>query len=72
MKKIITKAKNLKDSYYLPTSAKWRKIGDAIQDVAIIGGGIVALIASPPAWVPVLILGIGRLGKIITNFTTKE
>jgi purine-cytosine permease-like protein len=69
MKKLANKAANLAANYYQPTPAKWRKIGDAIQDVAIIAGFIVALVAAPPVWVPVAILVVGRIGKIITNFT---
>jgi hypothetical protein len=63
--------KTLKDGYYQPTPAKWRKIGDTIQDIAVIGSAIVAVVAAPPAWIPVLIFAVGRLGKIITNFATK-
>jgi hypothetical protein len=61
--------KNKLNNYYKPTPVKWRKIGDTFQDVAILAGSVVALVASPPAWVPVAILVIGRIGKIITNFT---
>lgn len=67
----MKKIKELKSGYYQPTPKKWRKIGDAIQEVALIGAGIVAVIASPPAWVPVVIATIGRIGKIITNFSTE-
>lgn len=67
MKEII-KAKQA--AYYTPTPVKWRKIGDAIQDGSIALGAAVALMASPPAWIPVAILIIGRIGKIITNFNT--
>lgn len=57
--------------YYQPTPVKWRKIGDTVQDVAILAGAVVTVIASPPAWIPVAILVLGRIGKIITNFATK-
>ena len=69
IKQGIAKAKK---NYKKPTPWKWRKIGDTIQDVAIIAGSIVALVASPPVWVPVAILVAGRVGKIITNFTTEK
>jgi hypothetical protein len=62
----------LKDNYYQPTPVKWRKIGDTFQDVAILAGSVVALVAAPPAWIPVAILIIGRIGKIITNFATED
>ena len=65
------KIKQAKENYYKPTPAKWRKIGDAIQDIAIIGGGILALMAAPPAWIPVAIMAIGRIGKMITNLATE-
>jgi hypothetical protein len=60
--------KEVKDGYYQPTPPKWRKIGDTFQDVAITASAIVALVASPPAWIPVAIFALGRIGKIITNF----
>lgn len=71
MKTIINKAATLKENYYKPTPAKWRKIGDAIQDIAVIGSAAIVLISAPPAWIPVAIIAIGRLGKIITNFATE-
>jgi hypothetical protein len=58
-------------NYYKPTPVRWRKIGDTVQDVAILTGSVVAVIASPPAWIPVAILVIGRIGKIITNFASE-
>ncbi|MBN2571885.1 MAG: hypothetical protein JXA68_07125 [Ignavibacteriales bacterium] len=60
-----------KQNYYKPTPVKWRKIGDTIQEIALIGAGIVAVVASPPAWIPVAIAAIGRIGKIITNFSVE-
>lgn len=65
------KVKKVKENYYKKTPVKMRKIGDAIQDVAIIAGAIVALFASPPAWIPVAVMAVGRIGKIITNFWTE-
>ena len=69
MKKQIQKIQSLKENYYKPTPSKWRKIGDAIQDTAILAAGIAALF-TPPAWIPVAIAALGRIGKIITNFNT--
>lgn len=71
MTAIINKAKNIKDGYYKPTPTKWRKLGDTMQETAIVAAAIVALFAAPPAWVPVAIFAVGRLGKIITNFATE-
>jgi len=65
---IISKAKRLKEGYYKTTPAKWRKFGDAMQETAIVAAAVVALFAAPPAWVPVAIFAVGRIGKIITNF----
>ena len=72
MKKIFIQANKLRGNYYKPTPKKWRQIGDTLQDLAIIAGGIVAVIVAPPAWVPVAVLAIGRIGKIITNFATEK
>ena len=69
---MLSKVKKHSENYYKPTPEKWRKIGDAMQDVSYIGAAAVALIAVPPVWLPVLIMGIGRLGKIITNFATHK
>lgn len=68
LKSIGNKAIELKNGYYKPTPAKMRKIGDMIQEIAIVGGIVLTIVASPPAWLPVSILVTGRIGKIITNF----
>lgn len=60
--------KEVKDGYYKPTPPKLRKIGDTMQEVALIAAAVVALLANPPAWLPVVIFATGRIGKIITNF----
>jgi hypothetical protein len=62
------KSKDLKEGYYKPTPAKWRKVGDAMQEISLLGAAVVALFAAPPAWIPVAIMAVGRIGKIITNF----
>lgn len=67
----MKKIKNIQSKYYMPTPKKWRKIGDTIQEVALISSGIVAIIAAPPAWIPVAIFAIGRIGKVITNFASE-
>jgi hypothetical protein len=68
---IANTVKTVKNNYYKPTPVKWRKIGDAIQDAALIASGILVIFASPPAWIPAVIFAAGRIGKIITNFTTE-
>ncbi|MFA5196161.1 MAG: hypothetical protein WC401_10225 [Bacteroidales bacterium] len=68
---MIQQIKELKTGYYKPTPAKWRKVGDAIQESAIVAAAVIALFAAPPAWVSVLIFAAGRIGKIITNFATE-
>lgn len=69
---MIKKAQTLKAGYYKPTPKRWRQIGDAVQEAAIIASAVVAIIASPPAWIPVLIFSVGRIGKIITNFAVEK
>lgn len=59
------------ENYYKPTPKKWRKIGDAIQETALVAGTIIALVSNPPSWIPVAIVALGRIGKIITNFNTE-
>lgn len=58
-------------NYYKPTPKKWRKIGDTFQETALVASAIVALLAAPPAWIPVAIFAVGRIGKIITNFASE-
>ena len=58
-----------KENYYKPTPKKWRKLGDAIQDVGIIVGSFTAVTTSP--LIGIIAIGIGRLGKIITNFASE-
>ena len=58
-----------KRNYYKPTPAKWRKIGDVIQDTGLIIGSIAIFFTAP--WVPVVALVVGRIGKIITNLATE-
>lgn len=68
----MKKLKQATEGYYQPTPKKWRKIGDTLQESAIVGAAIVALFTAPPAWVPVAIFVVGRLGKIITNFAIEK
>jgi len=65
----MKKIKKIKGEYYKPTPKKWRKIGDAIQDLGIIIGSLTAVTASP--LIGIIAIGIGRLGKIITNFASE-
>ena len=65
---MFKKAKQATDKYYKPTPKKWRKIGDALQDVGIIVGSITVFTVP---WVGVLSIALGRIGKIITNFASE-
>ena len=47
MKKTINKVKQKKDNYYKPTPSKMRKIGDAIQDIGMVVGSLVAVTSNP-------------------------
>jgi len=69
MKKIKAKVKQKKDNYYKSTPKKWRKIGDSIQDISIIVGSFTALTGNP--LIGIIAIGIGRVGKIITNFASE-
>ena len=67
----MTKRVNkLKTSYYSPTPAKWRKIGDACLMIALLVGQSAQLSAYPIVGTITTILGI--VGKFLTNFMTDE
>jgi hypothetical protein len=61
--------KNISENYYKPTPKRWRKIGDAIQDVGLIVGTVAFF--TPAPWITPVSFIIGRLGKIITNFASE-
>lgn len=63
------KIKETTKGYYKATPKKWRKIGDAIQDISIIIGSFTAITASP--LIGIIAIAAGRIGKIITNFASE-
>jgi len=65
--KAVKIAKQQKENYKKPTPDKWRKIGDLIQDIGILIGVIAPF--TPWAIASPIGLALGKLGKIITNFT---
>jgi hypothetical protein len=65
---MVKEVKKISENYYKPTPPKWRKIGDAIQDVGLIVGTIAFF--TPAPWIAPVAVIIGRIGKIITNFNT--
>ena len=64
--KNITK---MKKNYWHPTPKKWRKLGDALLGVALMG--IPADLAGYK-WVGITMFIIGIVGKFLTNFFTND
>jgi len=64
--KSITK---MKKNYYQPTPKKWRKLGDALLGVALMG--IPADLAGYK-WVGVTLFALGVIGKFLTNFFSED
>lgn len=56
-------------NYYKPTPVKWRKLGDALLAVSLIG--IPANLAGHE-WIGITLFGIGIVGKFLTNFFVEE
>lgn len=69
MKKIKAKANKARESYKKATPKKWVKIGNAIQDISMVIAGFTAMTTNPI--VSIIALGIGKLGKIITDFASE-
>ena len=57
-------------SYYKPTPAKWRKLGDALLAAATTGATFA--IANDHQWVGLTLMLVGSIGKFLTNFFTEE
>jgi hypothetical protein len=57
-------------NFYGPTPAKWRKLGDALLGVSttITGYSLYADLK----WVAAIALGLGVLGKFLTNFFIED
>ncbi len=56
----------MKDKYYSPTPAKWRKLGDALLGVSTTITGFA--IYEEAKWLAITALAIGVVGKFLSNF----
>ena len=56
----------IKDKYYAPTPAKWRKLGDALLGVSTTITGFA--IYEDVKWIALTALAIGVIGKFLSNF----
>lgn len=56
----------IKDKYYAPTPAKWRKLGDALLGVSTTITGYA--IYEEVKWIALTALAIGVVGKFLSNF----
>lgn len=56
----------IKDKYYAPTPAKWRKLGDALLGVSTTITGYA--IYEEVKWIALTALAIGVIGKFLSNF----
>ena len=66
---ILKNITKMKQNYWHPTPKKWRKLGDALLGVALIG--IPADLAGYK-WVGLTMFIIGIVGKFLTNFFTED
>jgi hypothetical protein len=66
---ILKNITKMKQNYWHPTPKKWRKLGDALLGVALIG--IPADLAGYK-WVGITMFIIGIVGKFLTNFFTAK
>jgi hypothetical protein len=61
--------KNMLKNYYKPTPVKWRKLGDALLAVALIG---IPANLTGHEWIGITLFAVGIVGKFLTNFFTEE
>jgi hypothetical protein len=66
---ILKNITKMKKNYWHPTPKKWRRLGDALLGVALMG--IPADLAGYK-WVGITMFIIGIVGKFLTNFFTDE
>jgi hypothetical protein len=66
---ILKNIAKMKKNYWHPTPKKWRKLGDALLGVALIG--IPADLVGYK-WVGITMFIIGIIGKFLTNFFTDD
>jgi hypothetical protein len=57
-------------NFYGPTPAKWRKLGDALLGVSTTVTGY--SLYADLKWVAAVSLGLGVIGKFLTNFFTED
>lgn len=62
--------KQVKHYYNKPTSARWRKLGDALLGVSTTITGFA--IYSEIKWVAISALVLGVVGKFLTNFFSED
>lgn len=68
---IYTKVLSMKPSnYYKPTPKKWRTLGDTLLGVSTTITGYSLYVDLK--WVAAVALGLGVLGKFLTNFFTDD
>jgi hypothetical protein len=61
----------LKEKYFAPTPAKWRKLGDAILAVSTTITTY-AIADDWSKWVSITAMLMGAVGKFLTNFFTED
>jgi hypothetical protein len=61
----------LKEKYFAPTPAKWRKLGDAILAVSTTITTY-AIADDWAKWVSITAMLMGAVGKFLTNFFTED
>jgi hypothetical protein len=66
---ILKNITKMKKNYWHPTPKKWRRLGDALLGIALMG--IPADLAGYK-WVGITMFIIGIVGKFLTNFFTDE
>jgi hypothetical protein len=66
---ILKNIAQMKKNYWHPTPKKWRRLGDALLGVALMG--IPADLAGYK-WVGITMFIIGIVGKFLTNFFTDK
>lgn len=67
----MNKMKKLGELYGSPTPKKWRKLGDALLAVSTTITGY-AIADDMSKWISLTALGLGVVGKFLTNFFTED
>jgi hypothetical protein len=66
---ILKNITKMKKNYWHPTPKKWRKLGDALLGVALMG---VPADLAGYKWVGITMFIVGIVGKFLTNFFTND